>query len=203
METVLTGRVPAPRSGEDAAAALLALADAEADAVADALHDGALQALVVARYAADAAVRGADPALARDAVQEALVALRRAVWLVRPRGDEGLSEALAGLSGHRAAAGDPPLALAVDEDAAAALSTACAAVAYRFVQRAAAASTGPLAVRVGRTPDGVHVEVAVEVADPAGELLRARAVGGAVTALPGGSTLLLLPPSHPPVEEAP
>ncbi len=79
---------------------MLALAEADADAAADGLHDGALQALVVARYAADAAVRGGDPAAARDAVQEALVALRRAVWLLRPRGAQGLLEALRQLAAH-------------------------------------------------------------------------------------------------------
>ena len=97
MTSALAG-VPGQRRpderGPDLPCAVLSLAEAEADAAADALHDGALQALVVARYAADAAVRGADPAAARDAVQHALVALRRAVWLLRPRGDRGLLEAL-------------------------------------------------------------------------------------------------------------
>ena len=102
MTSALTG-MPGQRSAgplhrddrrTDLPSAVLALAEAEAAATADALHDGALQALVVARYAADAAVRGGDPAAARDAVQQALVALRRAVWQLRPRGDQGLVTAL-------------------------------------------------------------------------------------------------------------
>ena len=84
-----------PCTGERAPAPdLLAAAERDLDCLADRLHDGALQALVVARYACDAVARGADPALARDAVQDALVTLRREVWLLRPRGDDGLMTAL-------------------------------------------------------------------------------------------------------------
>jgi signal transduction histidine kinase len=87
MHRALAG-VPDQRRSDgraaDLASAVLTLAEAQADAAADTLHDGALQALVVARYAADAAVRGGDASAARDAVQDALVALRRAVWLLRP-----------------------------------------------------------------------------------------------------------------------
>jgi hypothetical protein len=129
------------------AAALLAAADAEADAVADRLHDGALQALVVARYAADAAVRGGDPALARDAVQEALVALRRAVWDLRPRGGGDLASALGELAQRRAAAGAGALELHLDAAACARLSGAARAAAYRFVQ-AALPSDRPAVVSV-------------------------------------------------------
>ena len=145
MTSALAGvpgqRRPEGRAATDLPSAVLSLAEAEADAAADALHDGALQALVVARYAADAAVRGGDAAAARDAVQEALVALRRAVWLLRPRGSKGLLEALQQLATQVVDAGCAPVVLDVDDDAAAVLDTeltpAAATVAYRLVQRAA------------------------------------------------------------------
>src|SRR4051812_25119820 len=54
------------RASTELADQLLAAADAEADEAAGRLHDGAVQALVAARYAADAAVRGGDVAAARD-----------------------------------------------------------------------------------------------------------------------------------------
>ena len=169
------------------AAALLAAADAHADALADRLHDGALQALVVARYAADAAVRGADAALTRDAVQDALVALRRAVWLIRPRGEDGLVTALAQLCAQRVAGGAPPLALVVDEAAADALPPTARAVAYRFVQ----ASSGD-AVEIAHDGTDVVVSVPGVVADRAGWAARARALGGRLEA-DGATTRLVLP----------
>ena len=159
-------RVPAPA---DDALALLAAADLDADELGDGIHDGALQALVVARYAADAAVRGGDPALARDAVQEALVALRRAVWLLRPRGAENLAAALDDLSARL----DAPLVLDVDPAAAAALTPAARAVAYRFVQ-----ATGAGTVSLTHDGDTALLAVDGEVADTAGWAARARAVGG-------------------------
>ena len=129
---------PAQRSpagaAEDLAAALLRLADADADADADRLHDGVLQALVVARYATDAVARGGDPAMARDAVQDALVALRRSVWLLRPRVTCGLTAALVELAAQRVAAGLPAPVLELDPDVVSVLSPDAAAVAYRFVQ---------------------------------------------------------------------
>ncbi len=186
------GRAPAER-GTDLPSAVLALAEAEADAAADALHDGALQALVVARYAADVAVRGGDAAAARDAVQEALVALRRAVWLLRPRGDQGLLEALAQLATQVVAAGGAPVVVDVDDVSAAGLdevlSPAAATAAYRLVQRAA--GEHPLTVRVRRTSTGLRVALDVPLADPAAEALRARAVGGALLATRDGASLHL------------
>ena len=179
--------------GADLPSAVLTLAEAEADAAADALHDGALQALVVARYAADAAVRGGDAAVARDAVQDALVALRRAVWLLRPRGERGLLEALQQLALQVADAGGAPVALDVDEASAAALDTelapAAATAAYRLVQRAA--GDAPLTVRLRRTPTGLRIALDVPLTDPAGEALRARAVGGALLATRDGASLHL------------
>ena len=181
-ESVLDA-APAP------AAALLAAADAEADAFADRLHDGVLQALVVARYAADAAVRGGDPALARDAVQEALVALRQEVWHLRPRGADDLVAALNELSHHRAAAG-AELTLDLDAAGAAALSPALRAAVYRFVQ---AATTGGSA-QVSLRRDGAHVsvEVTASAADLSGWAARAAALGGHLDAS-GPTSRLLLP----------
>ncbi len=196
MTSALAG-VPGQRRpderGGDLPSAVLSLAEAEADAAADALHDGALQALVVARYAADAAVRGGDPAAARDAVQEALVALRRAVWLLRPRGRQGLLEALQQLAVQVADAGGAPVVLDVDETVAAVLEAelapAAATAAYRLVQRAAGAA--PMTVRVRRTTSGLRVALDVPLTDPAGEALRARAVGGALLATRDGASLHL------------
>ena len=185
-------RPPSDGRGE-LPSAVLALAEAEADAVADALHDGALQALVVARYAADAAVRGGDVVAAREAVQAALVALRHAVWRLRPRGDHGLVPALRDLARHLDATGAEPLRLDVDAAAGAsepALAPEAANVAYRLVQHAA--GDRPLTVRVRRTSAALRVDLDSAVPDPVGDALRARAVGGTLLARPD-SALLLLP----------
>jgi signal transduction histidine kinase len=201
MTSVLTGlpgqrrpddRRPDERS-TDLPSAVLSLAESEADAAADALHDGALQALVVARYAADAAVRGGDACVARDAVQDALVALRRAVWLLRPRGEDGLLEALQQLAAQVVQAGGAPVALDLDgtdpADLDDELSPAAATAAYRLVQRAAGEE--PLTVRVRRTSTGLRIALDVPLTDPAGEALRARAVGGALLATRDGASLHL------------
>jgi signal transduction histidine kinase len=165
---------------DDDTLALLAASELDADALADGLHDGVLQALVVARYAADAAVRGGDPAPARDAVQDALVALRRAVWLLRPRGADDLPAALADLSSRL----DTPLVLDVDVCTAGALAPAARAVAYRFVQAAR-----PAAVSLTREAGEAVLSVDGQVADPTGWAARARAVGGRLD----GPTRLRLP----------
>lgn len=189
--------VPVPparrRPADDAPdlAALLAAADAEADALADRLHDGALQALVVARYATDAAVRGGDPALARDAVQEALVSLRRTVWLLRPRGGDDLPAALQELSRRAVAAGSPALDLDLDQAVAAALSPDCRTAAYRFVQAAALDGCGE--VRLVR--EGAYAALSVAAADlpePDGWAVRAAALGGHLDRS-GRTPRLLLP----------
>ena len=203
---------PAPLPDADLPSAVLALAEAQADAAADALHDGVLQALVVARYAADAAVRGGDAAGARDAVQQALVALRRAVWMLRPRGERGLLTALEQLAAHVQAGGGAPLQLDVDDAVAAvlddALSAAAATAAYRFVQHAA--GDRPLTVRIRRTATGLRIALDVPVADPAGEALRARAVGATLLATRDHASLHLplslpTPPHRPgsPSDRAP
>ena len=201
MHSALAGLPGQRRPDErvaDLPSAVLSLAEADADAAADALHDGALQALVVARYAADAAVRGGDPAVARDAVQDALVALRRAVWLLRPRGEQGLLEALQRLAAQVVEAGGAPVALDVDDIGPLALddalAPAAATAAYRLVQRAAGQS--PLTVRVRSNPTGLRIALDVPLSDPAGEALRARAVGGALLATRDGASLHL-PLSRP------
>ena len=178
--------------------ALLAAADADADALADRLHDGALQALVVARYAADASVRGADPALARDAVQEALVALRRAVWDLRPRGADDLSASLRELSQRRAAAGAQALVLEVDAAVAARLSAAARAAAYRFVQ-AACPADGPATVVLARQGGEAVVTGGAVPDDVDGWTARAAALGGSLDT--SGSVARLLLPLAPDPED--
>ena len=90
----VTGAQPAQMPVLRTTAAVLGLALAQPhgtdaleddrEALADALHDGPVQSLVVARYVADAAVRGGDPVAARDAVQAALIDVRRFLWALRP-----------------------------------------------------------------------------------------------------------------------
>jgi hypothetical protein len=180
-------------------AALLDAAESEADLLADRLHDGVLQSLVVARYASDAAVRGADPADAREAVQEALVALRHLVWQLRPRGSRKFPEAVAALSVQRTSVGGAPLDVVVTSpDADSGLCGSGRALAYRLVQ-AAVADPGP--VRVAVQTEGRYVIVSV-TGSQAGRALppalwdaRARALGGRFEAPEPGSrtTRLLLP----------
>ena len=200
--------VPAPRTAaapvpavapHGDSAALLAAAEHVADALADLLHDGVLQSLVVARYAADAAVRGADPVEARDAVQDALVALRRMVWQLRPRGSQSFPEAVAALSAQRTSLGGAPLDLVVSTpDADTGLCGSGRALAYRLVQ-AAVSEPGP--VRVAVQAEGRSVTVSVTGSQtgaalpPAAWDARARALGGRFEAAEPGSrtTRLLLP----------
>lgn len=176
------------------AEALLAAADADAEALADALHDGVLQSLVVARYAADAAVRGGNAELARDAVQDALVALRRAVWLMRPRGADELRGALHELSGQLVAAGRPALDLRLDDDVAAALPAAARVAAYRFVQAATADAPAP-AVHLTREGGFAALTVTGSLSDPSAWVARAAALGGRLDA-ERRDLCLLLPLSH-------
>ena len=190
-------------------AALLAAADADLESLGDRLHDGALQELAGARYACDAVARGADPAAARDAVQHALVSLRRELWLLRPRGEHGLAAALSDLSEQLEAAGRPGLRLQADPVGP--LPPSCAVMAYRLVQ-AVAGQTGQTgqtgksgqtgqasqASQAGQAPldvqlsgaGALHLDTPVD--DRATWALRAAAVGAElhVTAT---STLLQLP----------
>ncbi len=165
------------------------LDDAETglDEVADALHDGPVQALVVARYAADATVRGADPALARDAVQQALVELRRTLWSLRPRGGDGLLGALAQLTAQLVERGAPPLAVLGSSD----LSGPPAVLAYRIVQ----AVTGAEPVRVSVRSEGTRVVVTVDggasLPAPDRWVRRAQALGCDLSAAAGRLRLVL------------
>ncbi len=173
--------------------ALLADADAERDALADALHDGPVQVLVAARYACDAALRGGDAGLARDAVQEAVVALRRTMWQLRPR-TSSLPEALAALSDRLVEAGGA--ALALDVDAAADLPAPARALAYRLVQ--ALALTGPLRVTAATAPDGVVLTLrGAPLPDPDRWGRRCRLLGASLVPGPDGLRLHLpAPPSE-------
>jgi signal transduction histidine kinase len=175
-----------------------AVEDLEADreALADALHDGPVQSLVVARYAADAAARGGDAGLARDALQSALVELRRFLWHVRPRGSAGFVEALDQLSAQLTEAGGPPVGLVGDVEAAAALRGAAGVTAYRLVQAVARPDAG--AVRVALRREGARLVVDVEggAAPTSPEPLarRAQALGGDLQLSAGRARLVLPPP---------
>ena len=136
----------------------------ERSVVADALHDGPVQSLVVARYAADAASRGGDAAVARDAVQAALVELRRFIWQLRPRGTGGFAEAIDQLSGQLVEAGGPSLGLVGDARAVAGLRGASAVTAYRLVQ--AIAQPGTSSVRVTVRLDGERLVLDVDGGGP-------------------------------------
>lgn len=195
-EHTLAVTVPAQvRRTPDLAEDLLTAADAEADALADRLHDGALQALVVARYATDAVVRGGDPALARDAVQEALLALRRTVWLLRPRGQDDLPGALGELSSRCTAAGGRALALDLDPVVAGQLSPVARSLAYRFVQ--AAVADGADGVRLVREGAVAALTVTGAVmSGPAGWTARAAALAGRLDST-GDAARLLLPLTAP------
>ncbi|MDX6197375.1 MAG: hypothetical protein QOJ79_526 [Actinomycetota bacterium] len=183
------------------AADLVAAADGEADAAADLLHDGPVQALVVAHYAAEAAVRGGDPAAAREAVQSALVELRRSLWHLRPRGagEGGLPAALGLLSARLEEAGRPALGFVLDELVAAALPSAVASTAYRLVQAIALPQdAGP--VRVALRREGSTVVFDIEGGAPLDDQQRwagkARALGGSLTST-GGRTRLTIPLTSP------
>jgi hypothetical protein len=185
----------------DTAADLVAAADADADAAADLLHDGPVQALVVAHYAAEAATRGGDPRAAREAVQAALVELRRSLWHLRPRGGEGgLPTALSLLSARLEEAGRPPLGFVLDELVAAALPSAVASTAYRLVQAVALAeSADPVRVglrREGSTTVVLDVDGGVPLPDQDRWANKARALGGSLTCT-GARTRLAIPLTAP------
>jgi hypothetical protein len=193
--------------------ALLEAEDAAAHEAADALHDGPVQELVVARYAADAAVRGGDPHTVRDAVQASLVSLRRALWLQRPRGadSEGLAAVLAQLSTTLQDAGRPALLLDVDAEACSRLSAQAASVCYRLVQLVAGRQGGcATGVRLRACHDAVRLELDGDLtaltppATAARWRARARALGGALV-LPDSTTprVVLSVPVLPRTDSAP
>jgi hypothetical protein len=204
---VAVGAVPSHLPVLRSAAAVLGLAltppepldvEDDRDALADALHDGPVQSLVVARYASDAAVRGGDAVAARDAVQAALVEARRFLWQLRPRGSAGLVEAMDQLSTHLVEAGGSSLGLVGDVEAAAALRGPAGVTAYRLVQAVAKADGPP--VRVGLRTDGdrlvVDVDGGVPLPDPDRWLRRAQALGGDLETSAGRLRLLLPHPAH-------
>jgi hypothetical protein len=184
----------------ETAADLVAAADADADAAADLLHDGPVQALVVAHYAAEAAARGGDPGAAREAVQAALVELRRSLWHLRPRGpgEGGLPAALGLLSSRLEEAGRPPLGYVVDELVAAALPTAVASTAYRLVQAVALPENAD-PVRVALRREGSTVVLDIDGAplhDSERWARKARALGGSLSTTEA-RTRLALPLTSP------
>ena len=205
------GQLPALRTaagvlglaiGARAGEALVEQAEATLDEVADALHDGPVQSLVVARYAADAAVRGGDPALTRDAVQAALLALRRTLWHLRPRGGQGLGPALTALSGRLEEAGDLPFGTHCDPDVE--LSAAAATTAYRLVQSVARPMAARAHVAVRRQAGRVVVTVdgGAPLADPDRWARRVQAIGGHVSCSPGRLRLSLPQSRQPPYPKA-
>lgn len=170
---------------------LLDAAEAERDELADALHDGAVQTLLVARYAADAAVRGADPVVARDAVQEAVVELRRTIWHLRPRATDGLLGSLEQLSAKLTEAGASGLVLHGTVDGH--LQGPAAVTAYRLVQAVARRAPGPVSVTL-RADDGavvVQIDGGAPLAFPERWARRAAAVGGDLSCSAGRLRLAL------------
>ncbi|GAC1445119.1 MAG: hypothetical protein NVS3B26_05700 [Mycobacteriales bacterium] len=190
------------RTTADAVAAVIAAADAEADASADLLHDGPVQALVVAHYAAESAVRGGDPAAAREAVQAALVELRRSLWHLRPRSQSGLAASLGMLSARLVEAGRPPLDSRLDEVLAAALPSPVVSTAYRLVQ-AVALPTGadPVRVRLGRASGTAVLEIegGTALSDVDRWLHKARAIGCSLHATDTSACLVMPLPVPAPV----
>ncbi len=163
------------------------------DAVADALHDGPVQSLVVARYASDVAARGGDPAEARDAVQAALVEARRFLWQLRPRGGTGLVGALDQLSAHLKESGGSPIGLLGDVEVAAALHGPAGVTAYRLVQAVARTDGPDVQVRLRTEGDRlvVDIEGGVPLASPDKWSRRAQALGGELQTSTGRVRLVL------------
>ena len=168
------------------APALLDAAERHLDLLADALHDGPLQSLVVARYAADAAVRGGDVTQARDAVQRALVELRLTLWGLRPRGAGGLAAALGELAVHL----DVTISLQGDPSG---LSCTSSVTAYRLVQAVAAPDAPGVRVVVRRDADLLVLDVSGgrPLVDVASWRTRARALGGDLRCRQGALRLSL------------
>jgi signal transduction histidine kinase len=210
--TVLGGR-PTQLPALRAAAAVLGLAlvpvaatadlleadEADRDELADALHDGPVQSLVVARYASDAAVRGGDAVVARDAVQVALVEVRRALWNLRPRGATGLLAALEQLSGQLVAAGGAPLHTHGGVD----LTGPEGVLAYRLVQAVGGAAPVRVAVRPDDATVVVDVDGGVPLPSPERWVRRAQALGGDLAASAGRLRLVLPAPRTTDARTAP
>lgn len=172
-------------------------AESACDDLADRLHDGPVQNLVVARYAADAAVRGADPVAARDAVQAALVELRRTLWSLRPRGSDGLRAALEQLASQLAEQRAPALTVVIGADVAGPRGV----LAYRLVQAVA----GQEPAKVSLRPESNHVLVDIDGGSPLPSAdrwaRRARALGCDLTAS-AGRLRLVIPLNAPQGDDA-
>ena len=173
---------------------LLDDAEADRDEIADRLHDGPVQSLMVARYAADAAVGSSDPERVREAVQQAVVEVRRMIWQLRPRGESSLVEALGELSAKLVEAGGAALALEGEADAD--LTGAAGVTAYRLVQAVAQPEGGPVHVSVHREPQVVvtDVEGGSPLPSPERWARRAAALGGDLSS--GAGRLRLTLPFH-------
>lgn len=185
------GLALAERPAAPSPAVLLLDAEEEADALADALHDGPVQALVAARYACDLAVRAGDAGPAREAVQEALVALRRTLWHLRPRGADDLPAGLAALSARLVEAGLPPLHLVLDTTAAHRLAPAARTVVYRLVQAVSADGGVRVALRASGGDLVVDVDGGRALDGPDRWRRRLRALGGDLSSSAGRLRLQL------------
>lgn len=115
--------------------------EAERERIADQLHNGLLQSLVVVRHAIAREGSAGDRSRATEsglpsadaALTDCLAETRRLVWHLRPRTlDAGIGAALDDLAHRFVADGGPHLV--VDVSAAPALSAEQAAVVYRSVQ---------------------------------------------------------------------
>ncbi|MCU1588751.1 MAG: hypothetical protein JWP11_7, partial [Frankiales bacterium] len=142
-----------------------------------------------------------------EAVQAALVELRRSLWHLRPRGpgDGGLPGALGLLSARLEEAGRPALGFVLDELLAAALPSAVVSTAYRLVQ-AVAVPADAEPVRVALRREGSTVVLDVEGGAPLHDVERwankARALGGTLTSS-GTRTRLAVPLSAPRTKATP
>lgn len=175
------------------AAALLQAADADLDDLADELHDGPVQQLVAARYAADLAVRGGSPALVRSSVQESVVSLRRVLWHLRPRADVGLAAAIAALSERVVEAGGPAIVRVGSPGDADELRGAAAGAAYRLTQAVARPSAAACRVEL-RVEAGSLIVVlsgGAPLTAPERWTARAHALGGDLTGFPNRLRLTL------------
>lgn len=184
------GLALAPSTGVEQ---LLDAAEDDRDEIADALHDGPLQALVVARYSADAVIRGGDPALARDAIQQVLVEVRRALWHLRPRGAAGLPDALQQLSAQLLEAGGSAIGLVGDVEAGAQLRGTRATVAFRLIQAVARPDGNAVRVVLRREDEVLVIDVHDGAALPSPErwARRVHALGGDLSATAGRLRLVL------------
>ena len=142
--------------------------EADYASLAGQLHDGPVQTLLAARFAAELAARdGADDLTDVSVlVTTALRELRRVMWELRPRTGEGLGAALEQLAAHDAAGPAPRLFdVTVDHDAAACLTPAAAAIAYRLTQTVLRGATSALRVTVRPYATGTAVRLQITGAD--------------------------------------